>query len=178
MKRIPLLFVLSLFLLLTMGCGKKETAAIPHRSDSIAIFTIADKERQSLSPDDQKELQRVMAWLDRDVVDLLRNKGFNTVLLADMKQYSSNMGPLFIINVEFYNPGITASLPQGRMGNPVSSLDLAYKLLDERGALLTEWQDGAHSIKGGTYCARTLNRRATEKLSDFFDSDYSATRKK
>jgi len=72
------------------------------------------------------------------------------------------------INVVFFNPGVTASLPQGRLGNPVSSIDMGYKLLDERGALLAEWQDRAHSIKGGTYCARTLNRRAVVKINGFF----------
>jgi hypothetical protein len=47
---------------------------------------------------------------------------------------------------------------------------LFYKLLDARGPLLTEWQDGVHSLKGGTYCARTLNRRAVAKISEFFKS--------
>ncbi len=47
---------------------------------------------------------------------------------------------------------------------------LFYKLLDERGTLLTEWQDGVHSLKGGTYCARILNRRAVAKISEFFES--------
>ncbi|MBU1567278.1 MAG: hypothetical protein KJ630_16850 [Proteobacteria bacterium] len=170
MKRTPLLFLFSIFILIIVGCGKKETITAPFSEDSIAVFTTADKERDQLSTDDQKELHRVFTWLNRDVVDLLRENGFKTVLLEDMKSYSSSMGPLFIINVEFFNPGVTASLPQGRMGNPVSSLDLSYKLLDERGALLTEWHDGAHSIKGGTYCARTLNRRAVEKITEFFQS--------
>ncbi len=170
MKRIPMLFLFSIFILISVGCGKKETATAPPREYSIAVLTIAEKEKEQLSPDDQKELHRVMTWLDRDVVDLLRDNGFQTVLLDDMKSYSSGMGPLFIINVEFFNPGVTAGLPQGRMGNPVSSLDLGYKLLDERGALLTEWQDGAHSIKGGTYCARTLNHRAIVKINGFFQS--------
>lgn len=170
MKRMPLLFLFSIFILISVGCGKKETSTATSREDSIAVLTIADKEREQLSPDDQKELHRVMTWLDRDVVDLLRDNGFQTVMVDDMKSYSSSMGPLFIINVVFFNPGVTASLPQGRMGNPVSSLDLGYKLLDERGALLTEWQDGAHSIKGGTYCARTLNRRALVKINGFFES--------
>lgn len=170
MKRMPQLFLFTIFIIILVGCGKKETSIATSHEYSIAVLTIADKEREQLSPDDQKELHRVMTWLDRDIVDLLRDNSFQTVLLDDMKSYSSRMGPLFIINVEFFNPGVTASLPQGRMGNPVSSLDLGYKLLDERGALLTEWQDGAHSIKGGTYCARTLNRRALAKINGFFES--------
>ena len=47
---------------------------------------------------------------------------------------------------------------------------LFYLLLDEQGALFTEWQDGAHSLEGGTCCTRTLNRRAVAKISEFFES--------
>ena len=170
MKRILLLFFLTLSLGTTAGCGRPQAVIEPVRSETIAVLTSAKKESRQLSHQDQKELRRVMSWLDRDIVELLRQNNFETVLLQDMQEYTSGMGPLFIINVEYFNPGVTTSLPRGRSGNPVSSLDLNYKLLDQRGALLTEWQDGVHSIKGGTYCARTLNRRAVAKISEFFES--------
>jgi hypothetical protein len=170
MKRIATLFLLSFLITITSSCAHKETAIGLAPTANIAVFTSADKERKEFSAEDQKELQRVMTWLNRDIQDLFRDNGFTTVLLINLKDYSSHMGPLFIVNVEFFNPGVTASLPGGRLGNPVSSLDLSYKLLDERGALLTDWQDGEHSIKGGTYCARTLNRRAAAKIAEFFQS--------
>ncbi|MFH0781641.1 MAG: hypothetical protein V2B20_06755 [Pseudomonadota bacterium] len=168
MKRIAIFLIFAFFISIIASCGNKEIETAPSHFGSLAVFTIADKERKQLSPDDQRELHRVMTWLNRDIVDLLRDNSFEVVLLNDMKNYSSSMGPLFIINFEFFDPGATASLPQGRMGSPISSIDLKYKILDERGALLAEWQDGEHSIKGGTYCARTLNRRAITKIVDYF----------
>jgi len=170
MKHILLVFLLTLSLGITVSCSRPQATIEPVRSETIAVLTSAKKESRQLSHQDQKELRRVMSWLDRDIVELLRHNKFETVLLQDMKEYSSSMGPLFIVNVEYFNPGVTTSLPRGREGNPVSSLDINYKLLDQRGALLTEWQDGVHSIKGGTYCARTLNRRAVAKISEFFES--------
>lgn len=168
MKRIAIWFLVSLLVSITASCGKKEIETSLSHLSSLAMLTIADKEKEQLSPDDQKELHRVMTWLNRDLVDLMRDNSFDIVLLDDMKDYASSMGPMLIINFEFFNPGATASLPKGRMGSPISTLDLSYKILDERGALLTEWQDGEHSIKGGTYCARTLNRRAVKRIADFF----------
>ena len=171
MKRIPLFFFFSILIAITGGCGKKETAVTPppSRMETIAVLTVADKEREQLSAEDQRELQRIMAWLDRDLVDVLRDSGLEPILLHDMKNYLNTMGPLFIVNVEYFNPGVTPSLPRGRRDNPVASLDLNYKLLDNRGALLTEWKDGDHSLKGGTYCARTLNRRAVPKINGYFE---------
>lgn len=169
MKRFAILLSFLIFSFITGACVKHEapieSVEAPNRPNAVAVLTVADKERQQLPPDDRIELTRVMNWLDRDLIDHMRSNGIETVLIDDMKNYSSAMGPLFIINVEFFNPGTTPSLPRGRMGIPVSALDLSYKLLDERGALLTEWQDGEHSLKGGTYCARTLNRRAVDKIT-------------
>ncbi|MDK9708518.1 MAG: hypothetical protein OEL83_15860 [Desulforhopalus sp.] len=170
MKRFVILLSFFIFFSTAGGCANKHEAPIeavqaPAQPNAVAVLTVADKERQQLPPDDRIELTRVMNWLDRDLIDHMRSNGIETVLLDDIKNYTSAMGPLFIINVEFFNPGTTPSLPRGRMGIPVSALDLSYKLLDERGALLTEWQDGEHSLKGGTYCARTLNRRAVDKIT-------------
>jgi hypothetical protein len=169
MKRFAIVLSFLMFFLITGGCVKQEAAResveAPSHTSAVAVLTVADKERQQLPPDGRDELNRVMNWLDRDLIDHMRSNGIETILLDDMKNYSSAMGPLFIINVEFFNPGTSPSLPRGRMGIQISALDLSYKLLDERGALLTEWQDGEHSIKGGTYCARTLNRRAVDKIT-------------
>lgn len=170
MKRRLLLFCLLLLFAISTGCAKTEAPSPAIPGENLAVLVVADRERQQLSPGSHKDLQRVLNWMDRDMVDLLRHKGFETVLLDNIKNYSSDMGLLFIINVEFFNPGATASLPKGRMGNPVSALDLGYRLLDERGALLAEWQDGENSRKGGTYCARTLNRRAADKLVETIES--------
>ena len=168
MKRVTMLLFLFLALAGTSGCGRQELTLVP-RPASIAVLTLDEKQHQNLTLDDRESLQRVMNWLDRDIIRRLRDKGLETSLLKDMKSYASNMGPLFIIHVESFTPGFGDRLARGSACGGASSLELSYKLLDERGALLTEWLDGADSVKGGTYCARALNRRAVERITAAFN---------
>jgi hypothetical protein len=169
MKRPAVWFALFLLTGILGGCGWKDANEAPPRPAGIAIMTIDDQQQMEMESNEGEVLQQVMNWLDRDIVRRLRDTGLEISVLKDIKRYSSTMGPLFIINVESFNPGIAARLPRGKTGGGPSSLALSYKLLDERGALLDEWLDGAESIKGGTYCARTLNIRAMERISTTFD---------
>lgn len=162
-------FVLFLLAGIMSGCGWKDATKAQPRPAGIAIMSIDDQQQMEMEPDEGEVLQNVMNWLDRDIVRRLRDQGLEISVLKDIKRYSSTMGPLFIINVESFNPGSAAGLPRGKSGGGPSSLGLSYKLLDERGALLDEWLDSAESIKGGTYCARTLNIRAMERIATTFN---------
>jgi len=168
MYRPAVWLVVFLFIGLSCGCGRKDTAFLPPRPAGLAIVTIADEERQRLSPDDGVILLQVTNWLDQDIGRRLRDQGFEIALLPDMKSYKSTMGPLLIIHIDSFEPGIAANLPNRKASELPSALIVEYRLLDERGALLDQWQDGAESIKGGTYCARTLNRKAIERISAAF----------
>ena len=169
MYRPAVWFVIFLFVGLSCGCGKKkDTTFLPPQTAGMAIVTVADEERQRLSPDDGVVLLQVMNWLDRDISRRLRDRGFEIALLRDMKSYTSSMGSLLIIHIDSFEPGLAANLPHREASGLPSALIVNYRLLDERGALLDQWQDGAESIKGGTYCARTLNRRAMEKIAAAF----------
>ena len=168
MYRPAVWLVIFLFVGLFCGCGKKEKAFLPPQPAGMAIVTVADEERQRLSPDDGVVLQQVTNWLDRDISRRLRDRGFEIALLPDMKSYKSTMGPLLIVHIDSFEPGLAANLPQREASGLPSALIVNYRLLDERGALLDQWQDGAESIKGGTYCARTLNRRAIERIAAAF----------
>ena len=164
MRRIVLLCLLPVFILLTNGCGSKATNTQPAFVNKTAVFVAID-DISNLGRAEQKELQRVIHWMDRDILKRLEKNGFETSLLLDMKNYTSMLGNLLIINVMYFNPGKIANSSKDTIGTGSSTLELNYKLLDARGALLTEWQDGADSIRGGTYCARTLNRRCLEKIT-------------
>lgn len=159
---IPLLL---LVVLLTLtSCGGREAEYLPGKSGRIAILSL-HHDLQARTPGKQvMELQRVMSWMEKDLITELRNEGFETSFLKDMGNYSSSMGILFIINGEAFNAGRAGGIPSGEPGSGLSTLELSYRLLDERGALLAEWSDGAESRRGGTYCAQALNRRAMKKL--------------
>jgi len=97
--------------------------------------------------------------MNRDILNRMRQEGFVTSFIKDLKEYSSTMGTLTILDVIYFN-----SAHSNRAKGPFS-LEINYKLLDRRGAILAEWTDGADSKRGGTYCARALNKRAMEKIS-------------
>lgn len=150
------------------GCGRKDSASLPPRTARLALVTVADEARQSLSPEAGEALLQVAHWLDRDIGRRLRDRGFDVVLLPEAKSHKGNMGPLLISRIKSFEPGIAANLPQGKASQLPSALIIDYRLQDEHGALLDQWQDGAESIKGGTYCARTLNRKAAERIAAVF----------
>lgn len=169
MKQPAVWLILLLAFVTINGCTAKDTALLPAKPTGIAIMTIDDQQQQEMEPDEGEILDQVMIWLDQDIIRRLRDKGLEITQLKDIKRYSSSMGPLVLVNVEAFNAGIVPKTQRKAAGGSASSLELSYKLLDERGVVLAEWQDGAESIKGGTYCARDLNLRAVEKIAATFD---------
>lgn len=161
----PTVFLVSLLFLLglTGGCGQKATQTAPAAADGIAVLTLAEDIPEH-SDEKTRELTRVLQWLDRDLVKILGTSGFRPILIEDMQEYNIEMGKLLIVNFERFNPGRRGGRTFFGFGGGAASLDLQFKLLDERGALLAEWRDGAGSSKGATYCAETLNRRALKKI--------------
>jgi len=167
MKFIHFLLALLLCLSLCSGCGTKKKETAPRASMPIALLTLSDGISES-NPDLELELRLTLEWMDRDLLKLFRESGFQPLLLKEMGEYRTDQGKLLIVNVERFNPGSKAARAFVGFGAGAASLDLGYKLLDERGALLAEWRDGVGSSKGPTYCAQTLNRRALAKVAPLF----------
>lgn len=165
-----LILVLSLLLLagLTGGCGKNSTPQAEIKPQvagtRIAVLTL-DGNLPNQTPDQARELDYVMQWMDRDIVKIMNQAGFQPVLIKEMQGYKPEMGKLLVIEVEHFNAGNRAARAFVGYGAGSASLDLSYKLLDENGALLSEWRDGVGSSRGGTYCAQTLDRRALDKVT-------------
>jgi len=121
--------------------------------------------------EDQKvELNRVIAWMDRDIVKNMKRTGFNAILIKDIKEYKQNSSKLLVIDVDNFNAGNRAARAFVGFGAGASSLDLNYALLDEKGAELLAWKDGVGSSKGGTYCAQTLNRNTITRITTFLNN--------
>lgn len=168
MYRPALWLLIILSLMLQGGCGRKEKVYLPPRPAGLAIVTVADEEKKRLPPEDGEILLRVMDWLDRDLSRRLRDRGYEIALLREMKSYASTMGPLLVINILSFEPGMAANRPDREASGVPSALVVKYRLLDVKGGLLDQWQDGAESIKGATYCARILNLRALEHIAAAF----------
>ena len=170
MRRLAL--VLSLLLLLGVigGCGKKKANLNPGVPKNIAVLTL-DGDLINQSVDQQRELDRVLRWMDRDIIRSLKRSGFNADMIKDRGSYKPAMGKLLIVKVEDFNAGNRAARAFVGFGAGAASLDLDYTLHDEKGDTLLAWKDGVGSSKGGTYCAQTLNRNATEKIVHFLNGN-------
>ena len=169
MKQIILLLSLILLIGITSGCVKKNISLNPNVAKDITVLTL-DGNLPNQTDDQVTELNRVIKWMDSDIISNLKRSGFNAVLIKDIKDYKANEGTLLIVDVEDFNAGNRAARAFVGFGAGASSLNLSYKLLDAKGASLAEWKDGVGSSKGGTYCAQTLNRNAITKITDLLNN--------
>jgi len=162
-----LLIILSLLFLLgpAGGCGNKKVPLAPAAVKDIAFLTM-DGDLPEQTTEQLRELKITMEWMDDNLIKIFRKSAFQPQVIKEMSAYKPEMGKLLIIKVERFNAGSRAARAFVGFGAGSASLDLHYKLLDEKGALLSEWRDGVGSSKGATYCAETLNRRALEKVTN------------
>ena len=163
MKRIAVILSLTLLLGLTGGCVKKRAEVNPQVTRTIAILTL-DGKLPNQTADQDRELKTVIDWMDRDLLKIMKQAGFQPVLIKDRQEYQPEMGKLLVVDVDKFNAGNRAARAFVGFGAGAASLDLSYKLLDESGGPLSEWRDGVGSSLGGTYCAQTLNKRALDKV--------------
>lgn len=167
MKTLPLFLSMLLFLGLTGGCGKKKTHLNPSEVKDLAVLTMGGNFHEK-SADQERELLIALEWLDRDFIKICKKSGIRVTSIKDMQTYTPAMGKLLVVDVERFSAGNRAARAFVGFGAGSASLALNYKLLDENGALLSEWKDGVSSSKGSTNCAEILNRKALEKVFGFF----------
>lgn len=150
------------------GCGKKAARLNPGVSPNLVVLT-KDGDLPNQTLDQMNELDRVIGWMDRDLLASLKRAGFNASLIKNRSDYKPADGDLLVVDVESFNAGNRAMRAFVGFGAGASSLDLDYKLINSDGIVLKEWKDGVGSSKGGTYCAQTLNRNSVGTLTAYFN---------
>ena len=168
MKRIVYLMTIIAAAIILSGCGRKSVSLSPGIANDITILTL-NSNLPNQTKDQEVELTRVITWMDRDILKNMKRTGYNAVLIKDIKDYKQNSSKLLVIEVDNFNAGNRAARAFVGFGAGASSLDLNYKLFDEKGDELLAWKDGVGSSKGGTYCAQTLNRNAINKITTFLN---------
>ena len=162
------IIVITLSMLLFLGpaggCGNKKTPPASRAIKDIALLTL-DGDLPEQTTEQLRELKITMEWMDDNLIKIFRKSAFQPQVIKEMSAYKPEMGKLLIVKVERFNAGSRAARAFVGFGAGSASLDLHYKLLDEKGALLSEWRDGVGSSKGATYCAETLNKRALGKVT-------------
>ncbi|MBU1566142.1 MAG: DUF4410 domain-containing protein [Proteobacteria bacterium] len=166
----PITLLVSMFLLLgliTGGCGEKKAQLNPLGVKDIAVLTM-DGNLPKQKAKQARELRTALEWMDRDLVKNLSDSGFAAILVKDRQAYKPEMGKLMIVDVERFKASNRSARAFVGFGAGSASLALSYKLLDEKGILLSEWRDGVSSSKGAIDCAEILNRKALENVIDLF----------
>jgi hypothetical protein len=163
MKPIILLLSMLLLLGLTGSCGKKKTNLNPSGVKDIALLTM-DGNLPEQTADQARELKNTLEWMNRDLIKGFNDSGYRAILIMDMQAYKAEMGKLLVVEVDRFNAGNRAARAFVGFGAGSTSLALNYKLLDEKGALLSEWRDGVGSSKGAIDCAEILNRKTLENV--------------
>ena len=166
LKRLHLLCSLVLFVTLAIGCGGPKKVNKSDKNSSAGNISVLSLrgDTQDMTHDQVVELQRVGVWMDKDIIKQLNRAGYKATLIKSRQDFKGP-GHLLIIDVAKFNPGNRASRAFIGFGAGASSLDLHYQLLDSAGTVVSTWDDGVGSSKGGTYCAQTLNRNAITQLN-------------
>ena len=158
-------YIISMLLLLgfTGGCNKKKTNLSPSGAKEIAVLTM-DGNLPDQTADQIRELKITLEWMNRDLIKNFNDSGFDALLIKEMQDYKPEMGKLLVVDVQRFKAYNRAAIAFVGFGAGSASLALNYKLLDEKGALLSEWRDGVGSSKGAMDCAEILNRKALENV--------------
>ena len=155
LKKSLLFCLLTIFISMTAGCSSTRA---PHQTAGATAAAVTGGEISVLSlrgntsdmaQDQIIELNRVGAWMDRDIIKQLNRAGYTAKLLKSRSDFSGP-GHLLIIDVDKFRPGNRAARAFVGFGAGGSSLDLNYQLLDSQKKIVSEWKDGVGSSKGGT----------------------------
>lgn len=170
LKRLLLFCSLIFFVTLATGCGgpKKVNKSFKNTATGNVSVLSLRGDTHDMTPDQIRALQRVSLWMDRDIIKQLNKAGFKATLIKSRNDFKGP-GHLLVVEVAKFNPGNRASRAFVGFGAGAASLDLQYQLLDRRGKVVSSWNDGVGSSKGGTYCAQTLNRNAITQLTSILN---------
>ena len=151
------------------GCGEaSKPVVLPAGvSSDIAVLSLG-ADTSELTQDQVTLLQRTLDWMDRDIINCLNKKGFNAVLMSsEDNTIGESNRHLLKISVTSHRMIPTSGRIWGGMMAGTDRLNTHYDLVDANGKIVLSWDDTQASTKGGTYCAQTLNRNATNKIAAF-----------
>ena len=171
MKRLAMILASMLLVSFTAGCGggTKRVALPPGVSTDIAVLALG-ADTTGLNADQVALLQQSLTWMDRDIIRSLTRRGFNAALISNGENFNGN-GHLLTISITKHK-----MIPKGArfMAGMMAGADVLaahYELANAGGKTVLSWDDSQASTKGGTYCAQTLNRNATQKIASFLSGN-------
>ncbi|MBU0730662.1 MAG: DUF4410 domain-containing protein [Proteobacteria bacterium] len=169
MKRFVLILSTLLLIGFMAGCGggTKRVALPAGASSDIAVLSLG-ADTTGLSDDQVDLLQRNLDWMDRNLVQTLNKKGFNSAQIQDEKAFTGAGNSLLLkISITKHKMIPKGARMLGGMMAGADILSVHYDLVDSNGKIVLAWDDSQGSTKGGTYCAQALNRNAADKIAAY-----------
>ena len=172
MKEFQIFFIAILAVSILSGCGggSKRVSMPAGTSRDIAVLSLGADTSQ-LSADQIALLNRTLTWMDRNLMQVLKKKGLQpTRINAEQDFTGSGNGHLLKVSITDHK-----MIPKGARfwGGMMAGADLLtahFDLVDRNHTTVLSWDDAQGSTKGGTYCARTINRNAAEKIVNHFSN--------
>ncbi|MFP4026602.1 MAG: hypothetical protein ACLFWL_02295 [Candidatus Brocadiia bacterium] len=168
MKRVlEALFVCALIFL--TGCS--TFAQAPQTADGSKIQIKVACNRGN--PDEMNDAQykrriQVGRWMERDLVRLLNDVGYEASLIESENDYESAARRYLLkVSIESYNPGSTAGRAFVGYGVGAASLNNHYDFYKDPPDALLTWDDGRGSSRGWMHTCRKLNIEAITKITDY-----------
>ncbi|MBU1737880.1 MAG: DUF4410 domain-containing protein [Proteobacteria bacterium] len=167
MKKLQILLLAFLAVTFFSACGGGGSERVTLRegvSGDIAVLSLG-ADTSGLNGDQVALLNQTLNWMDRDIIQALKRTGLQPKRIQSEGEFTRN-GYLLKITITDHK-----MIPKGArfMAGMMAGADVLsahYDLVDRNGQIVLAWDDTQASTKGGTYCAKTLNRNAAQKIAD------------
>ena len=168
----PLLAVLALLsLCLVASCGGPKGPTMPDGS-KIALLIVPDRGIEPGFNEGQiSRRNQVGEWMEADLVKMLRNQGYEPMLVQDPSQAQPGPGRYLLrVKITNYNPGSKAARMFGGIAGGVAGkcvLDTHYELVGASG-VMTAGDPSVSSSRDWNYSARKVNQLTAQGVTDRF----------
>jgi len=158
-----------LVVVLLGGCRSgSKTATLPEGVPSDLTILSLGADTSELTADQVALLQQTINWMNRDMIRSFQRQGFNTTQITEENEFKgAGNSHLLKISITSHRMIPKGARMWGGMMAGSDRLNAHYDLVNASGKIVLSWDDVQASSKGGTYCARTLNRNATNKVVAF-----------
>lgn len=170
MKKLQIFLTAILAVSLFSGCGggSKSVSMPVGVSQDIAVLSLG-ADTSELTPDQIALLNRTLTWMDRDIMQVLKRKGMApTRINAEQDFTGAGNSYLLKISITHHKMIPKGARFWGGMMAGADTLGAHFDLVDQNNQTVLSWDDMQGSTKGGTYCAKTINRNAGEKIASHF----------
>jgi hypothetical protein len=168
MKKLRLLFLMALTGLAIVGCiGPQVKAPTRAGGGGYTIAVLSDRGvTPELDPDRANQYNQVGAWMEQDLLRMLRKAGYQARLIGSRGEFSGANGEyLLSVRIVTYRPGSKAARMVVGFGAGATSLDTHYELYGAGPQPLLAEDHGVGSSIDWYQVVQKLNQQMVDAVS-------------